>query len=637
MSGYQATCPSCGADLVFSLGNTLLKVCEHCGSAIARKGAKLENYGRVAELLPTPSVLKLGITGGYAGAPPFSLVGRLQLDYGAGTWDEWLLSFGRDSWAWLSESQGRFAYMGVAALPPVPAFGDLRVGETLDLGASGTFVVAEVREARFMTAAGELPFDVKPGSLLRYADLSGPRGQFATLDYGTGTVAEALYVGPEVSLEELGIHKIADDEERRKTAHGDSLACPKCGGPLKIRAPDQTQRVACPWCGSLLDATKDLAVLEALSNVTVQPLIPLGSKGTLGGTKWTLIGFMERSAKVEGIRYPWHEYLLYEPHKGFRWLVEARGHWSFVEPAHTGDVHQRLDRATYRGSSFRHFQGSMATVDEVLGEFYWAVARGDSVESQDFTAPPHLLSMEGAEAELVWSYGTYLEPSEVWTAFLLQDKPPEREGVGMNQPSPYQAASRVANGWALLGTALLCVVYGYFLFSGGRSLHKQSVSIPASAASGSAEAAIFTDAFFVQEPGNLELEVSSPLNNSWLYLSGALINEETGSMDEFDTELEYYSGSDSDGAWSEGSDRAVAYVSDVEPGRYVLRLEPQWETGKTPPSYSLLVRSRVPRFWHVIVALVALWLWPLILGWKRARFETQRWSESDHAWIGSGD
>ena len=128
MSGYQGSCPQCGAQVVFSLGTTLLKVCEHCGTAVARKGADLANYGRVANVLPTPSVLALGLEGRYTGAPAFRLVGRLQLDYGAGTWDEWLMGFEADSWAWLSESQGKFHYMGQVPLPPLPEFSQLRVG-----------------------------------------------------------------------------------------------------------------------------------------------------------------------------------------------------------------------------------------------------------------------------------------------------------------------------------------------------------------------------------------------------------------------------------------------------------------------------------------------------------------------------
>ena len=74
--------------MVFSLDSTLLKVCEHCGSAVARKGANLDAYGKVAELVSTGSLLRIGIKGDYEGAPPFTLAGRLQLSHGSGTWDE---------------------------------------------------------------------------------------------------------------------------------------------------------------------------------------------------------------------------------------------------------------------------------------------------------------------------------------------------------------------------------------------------------------------------------------------------------------------------------------------------------------------------------------------------------------------
>lgn len=638
MSGYAASCPACGAPLVFALGSTRLKVCDHCGVAVARKGAQLQDYGRVADPLPTPSVLALGVEGGYEGAPRFSLVGRLQLDHGTGTWDEWLMGFADGAWAWLAESQGKFHYMAAAALPPVPDFEDLRAGQTVDLGPPGVFVVSEVRSARFMTAQGELPFDVAPGALLHYADLSGPGGQFATLDYGESSEAEALYVGREVTLAELGARNLPDAEARQKRAAGQQLSCPQCGGPLELRAPDLTQRIACPWCGSLLDAQADLAVLAALSDPPIQALIPLGSSGELAGVTYTVIGLMERSVLVEGLRYPWREYLLYEPAHGFRWLVESSGHWSFVEPAHAGDVDLSSSQPSYRGQRFKHFQSGIATVDHVIGEFYWAVAQGDRSETDDYVAPPQMLSKERSGEELTWSLGHYQDPRALWQAFGAPGQPPPAQGVGAHQPWARARDARAIYALSLLAFGLLFVVFVGLLVAGGRKVHSQSFEVPAGAQSGTPEAAAFSAPFVVDGGGNLEITISAPVDNAWLYVDGALIEEQSGALDEFDAEVSYYSGRDSDGAWSEGARTTSRYVSGVTPGRYVLRLEPQWEAGRPPPArYQVDVRRRVPRFYQFFLAALALGLWPLLLAWRHLRFEMQRWSESDHPWVTSSE
>lgn len=634
---YQASCPQCGGEIVFGLDASLLKVCEHCGSAVARKGADLSSYGKVAEPVSTASVLGLGVKGDYEGAPPFTLVGRLQVSHGSGTWDEWLMGFSNGTWAWLSESQGKFHYMGQAPLPPLPGFAELRVGATVDLGPAGVFVVTESREGRFVSAQGELPFDAAPGSLLRYADLQGRGGQFATIDYGSGSEALAVYVGREVSLDEMGFVGLKQPPAERRAARGEALACPQCGGPLELRAPDQTERVACPYCGSLLDATRDLKVLEVMTGVPVQPLVPLGSRGRLFGVPWTLIGFMERSVTVEGVRYAWREYLLQEPKQGFRWLTESKGHWSFVEPIHAGDVVSGAGNVRYAGETFKHFQSGRASVDHVLGEFYWAVARGDKVQTDDYVAPPRMLSRETAEAETSFSLVSYLEPAEVWRAFAAPGLPPRPVGVAPNQPWRHAGELGSVLTTAALLAATVVFLFLFFSVAGGQTVFTASYAIPPEAASGSTEAVVFSEPFEVTRRGNLEVRVQAPVDNSWLFLGGALINEDSGDVDEFDAEVSYYSGVDGDGAWSEGGRQARAYVGGVEPGRYVLRLAPQWEPARVPASYQVDVRSRVPRLYQALLALLAIGLVPLLLLWRKLRFETERWSESDHPWVSSGE
>jgi hypothetical protein len=518
----------------------------------------------------------------------------------------------------------------------LPAFEELQVGETVDLGPPGTFVASEVRTARFVTGAGELPFDVEPGSSLRYVDLTGPRGQFATIDYGTGAAAETLYVGREVTLDELGMRGLPSDEERRRQARGEALGCPQCGGPLEIRAPDQTQRVACPYCGSLLDATKDLAVLQALARVTVQPVIPLGSRGRLDGVEWTVIGFMERSVTVEDVRYPWQEYLLYEPRKGFRWLVDSKGHWSFVEPLAAGDVAGLTTRSPRcRDVAFKHFQGGHAVVDHVLGEFYWAVARGDTTETDDYVHPPFMLSVERDASELNCSMGTYRKPREIEEAFGLERLGKRPQGVAPHQPWPWTEDARTVYRRAAAFVGLLVLLGVGFAVFGGRTVYSDSFAIAPSAVSGSPEAAVFAGPIEIPKRGNVQVKVKAPVSNSWLYLDGALINDETGEVDEFDVEVSYYHGTDSDGSWTEGGQSATRYIAAVAPGRYVLRLAPQWESGRPPNGYSVAVANRVPRFYHFVLAGLAVCAWPVLLAWRHMRFEMERWSESDHPWVQS--
>jgi hypothetical protein len=190
---------------------------------------------------------------------------------------------------------------------------------------------------------------------------------------------------------------------------------------------------------------------------------------------------------------------------------------------------------------------------------------------------------------------------------------------------------------SILAMTAVFVVYLAIAVLGGRQVHKESVHVAPGAVSGSPEAAVFLGPFDVKTNGNVQVKVNAPVSNSWLYLTGALINEATGAMDDFDLEVSYYYGRDSDGSWSEGGTSATRYIAEVPPGRYLMRLEPQWEAGRVPPDYTVTVRSRVPRFWHVFLAWMALLAWPLFVTWRWFRFEVERWGESDHPWMESSE
>ena len=136
--------------------------------------------------------------------------------------------------------------------PPVPEWSKIAPGQSLDLGAYGRYAVAEVRQATYVSAEGDLPFNAPPGSLFRYADVSGADGSLGTLDYGDDPGLDGFYVGRQLELDELGIEGLTAWKDRKTTAKAQALNCPNCGGALALSDPANTVRIACPHCGSLL-------------------------------------------------------------------------------------------------------------------------------------------------------------------------------------------------------------------------------------------------------------------------------------------------------------------------------------------------------------------------------------------------
>jgi ribosomal protein S27E len=455
VSVREASCPGCGATLEFQNAATLVVVCPFCGSAAYRTDVDLERIGRVAEVAPILSLLELGSHGTHRGVG-WTAVGQLQLDHGAGPWNEWCLLFDDGTWAWLAEAQGDLYLTRRVEGATAPPRADLEPGTTVDLGTHGSFEVVEVGEARVTAARGELPARVVPGTTVGYADLRGDVGTFATLDYGTGEALEAAYAGTVVEPEEVGL-------DPKKTfggpgrAEASRVSCPACGGVLELRDPASV-RATCGSCGQLLDTSSEsVRALGLARRVKSEPRIEPGRRGTLDGEGVEALAFLVRSVTVSGIRYPWREYLLRTSRGKYRWLVENHGHWLLTESVSAADVRGGPSAMTLRGLHFRHFQGGEAVVDHVVGEVYWAVEVGEKVRSDDYVSPPFLLSVEGTKKERTYSLGRYVTPDEVAAGFALGPLP-EGAGVAPAQPNPLEGRAGPFWGAGLLMLGVLAVL-----------------------------------------------------------------------------------------------------------------------------------------------------------------------------------
>src|SRR5690349_21816400 len=98
-------CPSCGAKVQFKSSASFFAVCDHCRSTLLRQDLNIENLGVMADLKPDGSPIQLGTGGRYLNVH-FTVIGRIQLQYENGIWNEWHLLFDDGRTGWLGEAQG---------------------------------------------------------------------------------------------------------------------------------------------------------------------------------------------------------------------------------------------------------------------------------------------------------------------------------------------------------------------------------------------------------------------------------------------------------------------------------------------------------------------------------------------------
>jgi Zn finger protein HypA/HybF involved in hydrogenase expression len=647
MAMLQGNCPACGAAVSFKSGSSIVVVCEYCHSVVARTDRALEDLGKVAELMETNSPLEVGLTGTYEGVP-FELTGRAQLGHAAGgAWDEWYATFQNGWLGWLAEAQGRFYMTFQQPLPnpaEAPPFGRLLLGQQVwGVPSQVPLMVAETGRARALGAKAEIPYRLVPGETNFYADLSGAGGIFATLDYGE--FPPLFFLGKEVTLAELGITATGKEREReaRRVAAG-HLNCPQCGGGLELRAPDSAERVTCPNCNSLLDVNQGkLKYLKSLLPGQFAPVIPIGAMGTFeGGQQLMVIGFVARSVLIDGTRYFWFEYLLYHPQVGFRWLVHSDNHWNFVETVPPGEVGEFVKTAQFGGKNFKIFQDAEARVEYVAGEFYWKVEVEERVRAVDYVAPPLMLSKEVsttyvrtggssdnpelvATGEINWSLGKYVPVKEVEKAFNVRDLP-RPSNVAPNQPFRHKAVYKY---WLVLLPILLLVGLIATMFSGTSQRVMTSTYELPPLPNAEGTQVVFSEPFDLRSMRNVRVTAQpAGLDNSWLYMEGDLINEETGLVQTFPISVEYYQGVEEGESWTEGSKEDDKTLSALPAGKYTLRLEAQWEKWQQPMPVTVTVEQGATRGINLIIALIVLSIIPIFVLIWHIIFESRRWSES---------
>lgn len=411
------------------------------------------------------------------------------------------------------------------------------------------------------------------------------------------------------------------------------LSCPNCGGTIEMRAAGYTVTIVCQYCSSVLDvANPDVRIIEYYEEEARKLDIPLGTRGTLKGVEWEVIGYLQRS---EGGDYPWEEYLLFNPFHGYRWLVTDGRGWTFgtMLTATPSYGWGKLEVAGERYKPF--FRAGRAQVDYVLGEFYWRVKVGEEVDTADYVRPGFMLSFEGNGEERNWTLGELLDGKEMAAAFGVDEPPPWRAGGPPplpHQPSPYQ---RAASTFMKLGVAAAAALFFILiLFGSAREQQRFTIDLRTNATTASATAGpVVLDRPYQ----SVTIEAEAPgLENAWIDLDYALVNRKTQESFTAYGLAERYSGRDSDGDWTEGSRGATVKMAMVPAGEYDLMVEAsgqKWGYSANSDQVPVtVVVSQGGRFWsNFFLALILLVIPVIWVVSRHVAFESARQGESDDA------
>lgn len=413
-------------------------VCSFCRSTLLRDGEALRRIGVSAELFDDHSPLQLGAGGVYQGRG-FTLVGRQQFAYAAGTWSEWhaLFDGGEEPGksAWLSEDNGAYVFsFDQPPITPAPRVDDFGAG-SVQLLRGDPWTVASVQKVTVRAAEGELPRPPRLDGAFTVVDLRSPRGEVGTLEW-SDPKAPQWALGRAVRLADLGMSGLREGAAEQGLA-GQQLPCPSCGAPLQPTLAS-TRSIVCGQCKAVVDVSNGVgADLEHYAQRNagasgIEPEIPLGKTGRLaldGGPEldWQVVGYQERCDIPDEDDHAtfWREFLLYNRKEGFAFLVSDQQGWSLVRPL-AGVPELRLGEAVLDGRSYREGERYSAKVTYVLGEFYWRVQQGEVAGVTDYASKDgRQLSREETPGEVVWSAGRRLGSDAVARAFGMGSQMPQ--------------------------------------------------------------------------------------------------------------------------------------------------------------------------------------------------------------------
>lgn len=452
---FHANCPSCGAEVGVHSATSLTAVCQYCHSVLLIQNQKLISSHRSSAVVDDLSPLQIG-TSGVWNKKPFVLIGRIQVNYDLGVWNEWHALFADGSSGWLSESGDRFVFT-LEQIGQEIQLDTLQCGYRQPTFRGKNWIISDVRliKAGNYVGEGELPTDLPMQQQVHSIDLRCGK-YFMTVENANTKGKQKIFIGEGVSLESLKLQHIRTEDQIRAQSGRikgsvQTGSCPSCGGSIQWVSA-LTNHIICQQCNSTVSLSQDkLQLLQSKKNrdqLTQNLTIKPGRQAWIDGHDWLVLGavvikeippedalkkwnlpitpYTQDEIDEEDFTSVWTEYLLYSPKKGFLWLIEQEdNHWSL---ASTLDIWPKIDfpgiitPAGYNDKDLHCLYDYGGQVLYAAGAFYWQVKADDINYYRDFGTHKHKLSTTLNPQEQSWSVISEVPASAVATWFYKDRK-----------------------------------------------------------------------------------------------------------------------------------------------------------------------------------------------------------------------
>jgi len=557
-------------------------VCAYCSSTLYREGEVL-TAGEKSIVGEPRSNLAVGARGRVGGLE-LEILGRVRFDHGAGAWDEWYAvdSGGRDHW--IVEDERSYALerpgghvdlaLGDAAVPAIGAV-------VRHMGTD--FQVDEVGVATCVGGEGSLPRHIEPGETYRFVDLTAVGGD-AILAIELCDPPQA-YVGRAVPASEVDFPPreapVAGHPDAGDVVQAKSVQCASCGSTVPVAPQGKpVLTAACATCGAVLHLDEAEARVVGSNESKVGFPFAVGDRAKLRGGDYEVLG---RMLYVEMDGSATREYLLWSEGDGYLWLEEYERSYHAYRPTAKGPRMSELRTAAAGArvdcgeGTFRFFESGLVKLTYVDGALPWLATTGDTNDYYTLIDPPAVYSVEVSEGrELERFVGEWIPAKEVFEAFGESARYKEPIGIAAGRPNPVGPtgtwAMRAFFVFALLNLFLACGTIG-----SGTPLMQADLTAaelqPVSTSAARVQGEWTSETFRVPADARvLGMHYGTNLSNDWAAVTATLLAPDDTPIGGLDSEIEYYSGRDSEGSWSEGSRDASSYAKAPPPGEYRVRL-----------------------------------------------------------------